>query len=79
MKLYYFSAPWCGPCKMLGPQMEKSGLPYAKVNVDTDIELSAKYSIRSVPTLLKVDSQGNEISRIVGVKPVEEIKSWYNG
>ena len=79
MKLYYFSAPWCGPCEMLGPQMEKSGLPYTKVNVDSDTELSAKFGIRNVPTLLKVDSQGNEISRIVGVKPVEEIKSWYNG
>jgi thioredoxin-like negative regulator of GroEL len=64
---------------MLGPQMEKSGLPYTKVNVDTDTDLSTKYGIRNVPTLLKADSQGNEISRIVGVKPVEEIKSWYNG
>ena len=59
--------------------MEKSGLPYTKVNVDVDLDLSTKYGIRSVPTLLKADSQGNEISRIVGVKPVEEIKSWYNG
>ena len=79
MKLYYFSAPWCGPCKMLGPQMEKSGLPYTKINVDEDSTLSAKYGIRNVPTLLKTDSQGNEISRIVGVKPVEQIKNWYNG
>ena len=79
MKLYYFSAPWCQPCKVLGPQMEKSGLPYTKVNVDNDTELSAKFGIRNVPTLLKVDSQGNEISRIIGVKPVEEIKNWYNG
>ena len=79
MKLYYFSAPWCGPCKVLGPQMEKSGLAYTKVNVDTDTELSAKFGIRNVPTLLKVDSQGNEISRIVGVKPITEIKNWYNG
>ena len=79
MKLYYFSAPWCGPCKVLGPQMEKSGLAYTKVNVDTDTELSAKFGIRNVPTLLKADSQGNEISRIVGVKPITEIKNWYNG
>ena len=48
MKLYYFSAPWCGPCKVLGPQMEKSGLPYTKVNVDSDTELSTKYGIRNV-------------------------------
>ena len=79
MKLYYFSAPWCGPCKVLGPQVEKSGLAYTKVNVDTDTELSAKFGIRNVPTLLKADSQGNEISRIVGVKPITEIKNWYNG
>ena len=79
MKLYYFSAPWCGPCKVLGPQMEKSGLTYTKVNVDNETELSAKFGVRNVPTLLKVDSQGNEISRIVGVKPITEIKNWYNG
>ena len=59
--------------------MEKSGLAYTKVNVDTDTELSAKFGIRNVPTLLKADSQGNEISRIVGVKPITEIKNWYNG
>jgi thioredoxin-like negative regulator of GroEL len=79
MKLYYFSAPWCGPCKVLGPQMEKSGLAYTKVNVDNETELSTKFGVRNVPTLLKVDSQGNEISRIVGVKPIIEIKNWYNG
>ena len=78
-KIYYFSAPWCGPCKMLGPIMEKSGLPYQKINVDTDQELSTKYGIRNVPTLVKVDSSGNELSRITGALPLEQIKSWYNG
>ena len=42
-KLYYFSAPWCGPCKMLGPVMDQSGLPIQKFNVDNDTELSSKY------------------------------------
>ena len=79
MKLYYFSAPWCGPCKMLGPQMEKSGLPYTKINVDEDSTLSAKYGIRNVPTLVKVDSNGTEISRLVGNNPLDKIKNWYNG
>lgn len=79
MKLLYFSAPWCSPCKVLGPQMERSGLSYTKVDVDTDTELPTKYGIRSVPTLLKIDSQGNEISRITGIRSESEIKSWYNG
>ena len=44
-KIYYFSADWCGPCKVLAPTMERSGLPYQKVNVDSDQELSTKYGI----------------------------------
>jgi len=78
-KIYYFSAPWCGPCKMLGPVMDKSGLPFQKINVDNDSTLSAKYGIRNVPTLVKVDSNGTEISRLVGNNPLDKIKSWYNG
>ena len=41
-----FYADWCGPCKVLGPQMEKSGLPYTKVNVDNDTEVT--YTILGV-------------------------------
>ena len=78
-KIYYFSAPWCGPCKMLGPVMDKSGLPFQKINVDSDSTLSAKYGIRNVPTLVKVDNSGNEVSRLVGNNPLEKIQSWYNG
>ena len=78
-KIYYFSAPWCGPCKQLAPTMERSGLPYQKVDVDNDTELSAKFGIRNVPTLVKVDSSGNEISRLVGNNPLDKIKNWYNG
>ena len=78
-KIIYFSAPWCGPCKQLAPTMERSGLPFQKVNVDEDQTLSAKYGIRNVPTLVKVDSSGNEISRLVGNNPLDKIKNWYNG
>jgi|TARA_B110000093_G_scaffold3116_1_gene3044 thioredoxin-like negative regulator of GroEL len=78
-KIYYFSAPWCGPCKQLAPTMERSGLPYQKVDVDNETELSAKFGIRNVPTLVKVDASGNEISRLVGNNPLNKIQSWYNG
>jgi len=59
--------------------MEQSGLPYQKVDVDNDNGLSAKYGIRNIPTLVKVDANGNEISRLAGNQPLDKIKSWYNG
>jgi thioredoxin-like negative regulator of GroEL len=59
--------------------MERSGLPFQKINVDEDSTLSAKFGIRNVPTLVKVDANDNEVSRLVGNNPLDKIKSWYNG
>ena len=59
--------------------MDQSGLPFQKINVDNDTELSSKYGVRSVPTLLLVDSTGNEIKRLVGNNDLKTIKNWYNG
>ena len=78
-KLYYFSAPWCGPCKMLGPVMDQSGLPFQKINVDNDTELSSKYGVRSVPTLVLVDQTGKELNRLVGYISENQVKQFYNG
>ena len=50
-----------------------------KVDVDQDRELSAKYGIRSVPSLVLVNESGEEIKRSVGVQSREVIKEWYNG
>lgn len=70
MKFLYFSAPWCGPCKMLGPTMEKVGQKHQvdKINVDENQELSAEFNVRSVPTVILVDESNNELERLVGVK-----------
>jgi thioredoxin 1 len=70
MKYLYFSAPWCGPCRMLGPIMEKVGQKYTveKINVDENEELSAQFGIRSVPTVILVDESNTELERTVGVK-----------
>ena len=81
-KLVYISATWCGPCKMFAPVMAKvaeSGIPVQKLDADKDQESVMKYGVRSIPTVVKIDSSGNVLNRFVGVKNLEEIKSFYNG
>jgi thioredoxin 1 len=80
-KIIYFSAPWCGPCKVLGPTIERltGELPITKVNVDEDNTISAKYGIRNIPTLVLIDQNGKEINRIVGNISEQQIKQFYNG
>ena len=81
--ILYFSAPWCGPCKALSPQMEeiaKSGIPVKKINIDYDAEFPAKYSVKSILTVILCDLNGTEIKRHVGAfDGITAIKNWYNG
>ena len=77
MKEYlYFSAPWCGPCKMLSPVMEQVGntIPVNKINVDEQSDLAQRYGIRSVPTVVLLENQ-IEVKRIIVVKPMNEYLS----
>ena len=79
-KILYFSAAWCGPCKTLGPIMESASgqVNYQKVDVDDNPELSTKYGIRNIPTMVLVEN-GVEIRRKVGVLTKEQILNFYNG
>ena len=80
--IIYFSAPWCGPCKQLGPIMdalEGEGMKIKKVNCDYDATLTQKYSIRNIPTLVLTDVGGNEISRKTGAMTREQVMNFYNG
>ena len=81
MKLLYFSAPWCGPCRMLGPIMDEVSqqISIQKIDVDKEQDLSAQYGIRNIPTIVKVDSQGVEIKRILGMQNKNQIIEFYNG
>jgi thioredoxin 1 len=80
-KILYFSAAWCGPCKMLGPIMDSVSeeVAWEKINVDNNQELSMKYGIRNIPTLVLVDSSGNELNRSTGVMQKQQIIDFYNG
>ena len=62
MKYLYFSAPWCGPCKMFGPVMERvsTKVNVQKVNVDENQDLAMRYSVRSIPTVVLVGDDGKE-------------------
>jgi thioredoxin 1 len=67
-----FWAEWCGPCRMVGPIVEELANDYegkaviGKVNVDEHGEISAKYGIRNIPTLL-VFKNGEIVDKQVGV------------
>ena len=80
-KILYFSSTWCQPCKMLGPIMESVGneVNYQKIDVDSNQELSMKYGIRNIPTLVLVDNKGNELNRSTGVMQKQQIIDFYNG
>ena len=78
-----FWAPWCGPCRMQTPILEKlvtSGEIKAKIlklNTDENGPIAQKYGIVSIPTLILFDN-GKEIERFVGVQPENVLKSKLN-
>ena len=75
-----FWAEWCGPCKMLTPVIEELAAEYgetvkiAKVNVDQQPNLAARYGIRSIPTIIIF--RGGEIAeQMVGMQAKEALKA----
>ncbi len=73
-----FWAPWCGPCKMLGPVIEDiekelgEKVTFVKLNVDENPVTSQTYSVSSIPTLL-VFKGGVIANKLVGFRPKQEI------
>ena len=75
-----FWAGWCMPCKMVAPIIDELAKEYdgrvtvAKVDVDSENALAARYNIVSIPTVILFDN-GTEINRFVGVQPKEVYKA----
>ena len=73
-----FWAQWCGPCQMLGPTLEQLARDFegrarvGKVNVDENPNLSGKFGVMSIPTLILFVG-GQEKERLIGVVPKERL------
>ena len=73
-----FWAPWCGPCRMVGPIVEEVAKQYSgklkvgKLNVDNNANTAAQYGVRSIPTLLLFKG-GKVASQTVGAQPKAEL------
>jgi thioredoxin 2 len=76
-----FWAPWCGPCRMVSPVVERIGqneagrLKVVKLNVDEAPQLSDRFEIRGIP-LLVLFRDGAEVDRLVGAVPEQQLRQW---
>ena len=74
-----FWAPWCGPCRMVGPIVdeiaeERKDVLVGKVNVDEEMALASQFQVMSIPTLV-VLKNGQVVNRVVGARPKDAIVS----
>ena len=73
-----FYADWCGPCKMMGQVLETmEDINVLKVNTDEFEELSMKYGVMSIPTII-LFKDGKEVAKNVGFMAREELEEWIN-
>jgi thioredoxin 2 len=74
-------APWCGPCRMVAPEIQKVAARQAgrvlvvKVNTEALPDLGQRFGIRSIPTLA-VFAQGREVARTSGARPAADIEAF---
>lgn len=72
-----FWAPWCGPCRMVGPVLEeianeRPDIKIGKINVDEEMELASQFGIMSIPTLVVI-KDGKIVNQSLGAKPKHQI------
>jgi thioredoxin 2 len=74
-------APWCGPCRAVSPVLEELAhshagrVKLAKVNVDSSPQISQRFDVRGIPTLLLLD-HGKILSRRTGAAPEPVLRDW---
>ena len=74
-------APWCGPCRMVSPALEKLAgelagkLKLVKVNADDNPKVSRRFEVQSIPTLVILD-HGQVVDKQIGALPEHRLRSW---
>ncbi|MCW2794037.1 MAG: thioredoxin [Nocardioides sp.] len=74
-------APWCGPCRMVSPALEKLAgelagqLKLVKVNADDNPDVSRRFEVQAIPTLVLLD-QGEVVDKQIGALPEHQLRSW---
>jgi thioredoxin 2 len=76
-----FWAPWCGPCRMVSPAVQRLAEEFAgrlkvvKLNVDEAPDIGARYGVQGIPLLLLL-RDGQEVDRLVGAAPEPQLRAW---
>jgi thioredoxin len=79
-----FWAPWCGPCRMIGPALEKIAedmshdVLIGKLNVDENPQTASRFQVRSIPLLLGF-VEGEAVDKQTGALPPPALRSWVKG
>jgi thioredoxin 2 len=74
-------APWCGPCRVVSPVVERIAHDFAgrlkvvKLNVDDTPQISARYAVQGIPALLLLH-EGREVDRLAGAIPAAQLRGW---
>ena len=75
-----FWAPWCGPCRLVGPILDKvsseytTKLVFSKLNVDEAQEIAAKFDVRGIPCMI-IFKDGKEVDRVIGAFGEPQLRS----